>query len=607
MFPSWLLAVPEEIVLNILKECDHRAILACKSTCRRIYDIISRSISIRYMLELAANGMQDSPCTFLGKVQCLDMLAAHETAWRTLSWSDNTPVEIPDGWGEPVSVSGNVIVFPNPDVPLRELLILRTPSKLRDVTLKSWRLQLVRDVRDVCIDSAQNLLICYRGVKSFHVCSLLTGESHPLAQHVAVIEPTSSWRYRIGSMRICGDNFAVASEQGLYISVWNWKSGKHISDFVRSLTRTKRSPTYLITNQFSSLQSSVFTFLDEYHILFPRSMDDSLYVYDVRAMPPINMKKPKLKGTHCFEITTPPLRILLAGCSIDLACNSVATGTDAAARIFFTDCHDRIVSLRVTAWPNSSATRAIIEQDYAYHEIHVRARSLLTWTQTHPAPPNACVTIPWSMWSPAAARVVAPYEEDGNVLYTCPFQSRFPGCGMRIVSALLVRSNGTSGVTVTDYHPARVFRSRKQGTSPNYTYTPTNAGTAQGQKSVASSSECGNEGAQDAVYSRGRSRSLPLLTVLKTPSIHAVSAMELIKNLFLRLYPSSQELGNAHTCHSRAAANKLQYLEKEMPLPIELWPNDSKPVFNVLCEDAVMFYTLVPGSKRIQYAHWYIF
>jgi hypothetical protein len=33
---------------------------------------------------------------------------------------------------------------------------------------------------------------------------------------------------------------------------------------------------------------------------------------------------------------------------------------------------------------------------------------------------------------------------------------------MRIISALSVRSDGTTTVTVTDYHPARVFRGRKQ-------------------------------------------------------------------------------------------------------------------------------------------------
>jgi len=196
--------------------------------------------------------MQRGSCSSLGKAQCLEKLTAYEAAWRTLSWTGSASLDILVGWGEPVSVSGNVLGFrTNPGMLNQELLLLRAPSKLRNVKGKTWRIRLPHDLRDVCIDSAQDLLICYCGyvtcnphvaappslplyfrVKSFHVCSLLTGENHPRAQHLSIFNATNTWRYRIGSMRVCGDNFAVASEQGLYISVWNWKSGEHISDFV---------------------------------------------------------------------------------------------------------------------------------------------------------------------------------------------------------------------------------------------------------------------------------------------------------------------------------------------------------------------------------------
>ena len=195
----------------------------------------------------------------LGKLQCLEMLATHETAWRTLLWTSSTPVDTLIGWGEPVSVSGNVLCFlTNSGMFRRELLLLRAPSILRNVVGKTWRIQLPHDTQDVCIDSMQDLLICRRCVtstisilpsssslwlysrfKSFRVCSLSLGRSHPLAQHVGVINATNTWRYCIGSMRVCGDNFAVACEQGLYISVWNWKSGEHISDFVCSVIQMK--------------------------------------------------------------------------------------------------------------------------------------------------------------------------------------------------------------------------------------------------------------------------------------------------------------------------------------------------------------------------------
>jgi hypothetical protein len=76
---------------------------------------------------------------------------------------------------------------------------------------------------------------------------------------------------------------------------------------------------------------------------------------------------------------------------------------------------------------------------------------------------------------------------------------------------------------------------------------------------------------------------------------------------------------------ARTAAKKLRFLEKDIPLPQELQLDNTRPVFDVLCEDAVMFYTvrqpracltigdscialqLVPGRNTIQYAHWYTF
>ena len=109
------------------------------------------------MLELTANGMRDGPRSSLGKQQRLNLLAEHETAWRTLSWSDNTSIDLLNGWGEPVSVSGNIIAFRN--VPSEELLILRAPSKLRNIQMKHWVIQLPHDTQDVCVSSAQDLLV----------------------------------------------------------------------------------------------------------------------------------------------------------------------------------------------------------------------------------------------------------------------------------------------------------------------------------------------------------------------------------------------------------------------------------------------------------------
>jgi hypothetical protein len=70
--------------------------------------------------------------------------------------------------------------------------------------------------------------------------------------------------------------------------------------------------------------------------------------------------------------------------------------------------------------------------------------------------------------------------------------------------------------------------------------------------------------------------------------------MEAIKDLFpFRWYGPPQELEKAPIPRvPPTAAEKMQYLERDIPLPNEFRHNTSQPVFSVLCEDAVMFYTV---------------
>jgi hypothetical protein len=274
----------------------------------------------------------------------------------------------------------------------------------------------------------------------------------------------------------------------------------------------------------ASLQTPVFTFLDEYHILFPGSTGDVFYIYDIRAMPPINTRKQRLKGTHCFKMTIPQFWDNEAVCSITLDCNSLATGANTAPGLFYTDPHDRVVSLRITAEPSPTSGHANANWGRDYLEMHVRAHSLLLLTQAHPAPPNECVVVPWSTWGPAAARVVAPRIDDGDGVYICPSQSRFSGCGMRIISAASVRSDGISRVTVTDYHPARVFRGGKQEVVCHTHTTPTEIGAELGRKRDVANAGRGNPSAQDGVFSRLRSKRLPLPTVRARFSLFSFTA-----------------------------------------------------------------------------------
>lgn len=257
----------------------------------------------------------------------------------------------------------------------------------------------------------------------------------------------------------------------------------------------------------ASLQYSTYEFLDEDHIIFPSSIDESLYVYDIRSMPPINSRLRKSKGTHCFEIPVPRFLDNHFACSLDLRCNSLAAGEDASPAAFHADPHQRMVTLLLTAGRNPTGAR----QEQC--EMHTRASVLLAWTKMHPAPPNACIVVPWSGWGPAGARVVAPRLVD-DVTW-CASKSRFLGSGMRVVSPPSSRGDGTSFVTVTDYHPARVFRglrAEKQRQHNNHTL-PTRM---QGMVAYVDAERDDNK-QRSVTHSRSRSKSLPFPTVRSPP------------------------------------------------------------------------------------------
>ena len=108
--------------------------------------------------------------------------------------------------------------------------------------------------------------------------------------------------------------------------------------------------------------------------------------------------------------------------------------------------------------------------------------------------------------------------------------------------------------------------------------------------------------------------------------MRGLSVTDAIKNVVSGGWDSlthSRVLGIAGV--ARTADKKLQFLEKAIPFPQELQFDNTQPVFDLLCEDAIMFYTvrqpwacstirdsrahpqLVPGRNTIQYARWYIF
>ena len=158
------------------------SLAACyPQTCRALRDVIVGSTSLQYKLALSEHGMCDGTSSELSTAEKLELLTAHADAWQSLDTACPEKADILIGWGAPIAVSCNVMVFSrrsrqpenhrdkwddgDAEVmalmgPRLNLLVLRVPSALRRVEAAHWVLDLPGNVSEVCIDASQDLLIC---------------------------------------------------------------------------------------------------------------------------------------------------------------------------------------------------------------------------------------------------------------------------------------------------------------------------------------------------------------------------------------------------------------------------------------------------------------
>ncbi|KAI9437566.1 hypothetical protein H4582DRAFT_283384 [Lactarius indigo] len=382
----YLDTVPEELVLTILELCDIKELLACQSTCRILRDLISNSASLRYKLTLHKHGMCDGPRNGLGKAEKLGLLTTYVTAWGEINSAMPEEVELFAGLGYPLCVSGNILVFYKPMAqnkipgPHRELFVCRTPSVIRRIELAHWVLTVPFGITDICIDASQDLLIYFLGSTS-HICSLSSGKVHPSAEHSGffALHQDGSNGKDINYSRICGDYVAARVDFG-HISVWNWKTGEHISH---------KSPD----------AATPFDFLDDHRIMYVASQNDRHYicVYDLRDVPPGGaaggggVRRLRPVGHKLQRLELPPLPSYQLPWHVELCSNSLPVRMGSAlAAPFHADPRERLITVRAT---NSSI------QGESAHHIHVfRLSASATLLQYFAARRDNTGTVPWLAW-----------------------------------------------------------------------------------------------------------------------------------------------------------------------------------------------------------------
>lgn len=363
-------------MLTILELCNMKELLACQLTCHALKDVITNSVSLRYKLALCEYGMCDDPRNGLSKAEKLGLLTTYVSVWGEIDSAKPEEVELFAGLGYPLDVSGNILVFYKPMAqnkvpgPHRELVVCRAPSAIRRIELAHWVLTVPFGITDICIDASQDLFIYFLSSR-FHICSLSSGKAHPLAEHSEVVADGRNGK-DINYSRVCGDYVAARVDFG-HISVWNWKTGEHVSH---------KSPD----------AATPFDFLDEYRILYVESKHNQHYicVYDFRDVPPDDA----CGGTqhlHPQRLELPPLPppAYPLPWHVELCSNTLPAQTGSAVTApFHADARERLITVRAT---NSS-----MQGESAQHVFHLSARTTLL--QYFAAQRDNIGTVPWPAW-----------------------------------------------------------------------------------------------------------------------------------------------------------------------------------------------------------------
>ncbi|KAI9431412.1 hypothetical protein H4582DRAFT_1966232 [Lactarius indigo] len=467
---STILSLPEELIIEIMVKGDHNMLLTCQRVCRTLNAIIKDSVPLQYIISLAECGMRDglSGIVYERTSERLQRLREHEAAWREVAWSDGSTISHQAARDLPTTSSGGVLAFlkqsdgdsGDPEYSDR-LFLLRVPSRLRGIPGESWELNGLGEMSNVCIDSAQDLLLFQRS-NNFHVRTLSSGKVHPSVLH------SGSFDLGIASSDllteipvICCDHVAaIVHEHSLShapvtikgtVVVWNWKTGNQVA---------------IIRPLFARIGRDI-TFLDETHILIPASAVDSalkpgqnyelmLLVYDFDPSVTLFINQ-VATIPYCFRISLPVRTGITTFRQARINANTASFSSPTASSsspsgYFHADPKDRIIALEVTDnnWMQGMEETA---------ELYTPARTFLAYIATHP-PVTASASVstsisgqkpldvPWEAWGPHGAHLVRAADQ--------PYIVRRPRvCGMRVLGASLCDRS----VIVADYHPGRIARS----------------------------------------------------------------------------------------------------------------------------------------------------
>ncbi|KAI0061533.1 hypothetical protein BV25DRAFT_1916887 [Artomyces pyxidatus] len=430
-----LLSLADDVLLDTMELLDFKAVLSCQATCRRMNCVITSSISLQYMIELAACGMVDGPRggQSLDITERLRRLRLYDAAWRHLRWTKVEKVTHLNGLSAPSLDDNNTFILQHKLSTGHSSYI--SPSTLWGVDEKHFNPVSYGAAHVIVMDASQDLLVSRDYSFRHHLQALSTGGPHPLACHDDFIcTPEDTRGFRI--FDICGDFllalFVLLSD--VRYVVWNWKTG--VTEYRASEPANSRC--------------HIRCFLDPEHFLVEcrgrREPSDfpshaGLHIIRFRAGPSASEHpEPVLsRPSYCFAFPE-----LMQHASINTTASPWRTANSLAPGNFFSNANDRVFLVAVT-----------FSADEEIHQCHyyIPSTTFYSYMKSHPMTGTpASIHVPWDAWGRMGSMIALPMGRNTADI-------RRPDCvgGMR---SLFIdhADSGTSNAVILDFHPLRVAR-----------------------------------------------------------------------------------------------------------------------------------------------------
>ncbi|KIK16724.1 hypothetical protein PISMIDRAFT_254243 [Pisolithus microcarpus 441] len=246
---SCFIGLPPELWTTIFLQMDARTIVRCCAVCHRFKGIIQASMELQYWIELAADGMVDGLPSSLTVRERLTRLREPRQSWATLQWSSRISVPMSGPFNSLVLVGGVLFktgyFMPYP-FSERHLTVTWLPSALDPQACTHVRENAWVSTLESAVDPSQDLIIYFTGGHTnlvqmsvasgpleMHVRTISTNEDHPEAR-LPTLCMSVLHNDTFSSIQIADDIVCIwsrfAGDNLLHITLWNWKTGKFITN-----------------------------------------------------------------------------------------------------------------------------------------------------------------------------------------------------------------------------------------------------------------------------------------------------------------------------------------------------------------------------------------